>query len=50
MANGKLQLALSGGLSDSSNSYNQAQNMSNFPTWDGMVQQYVSQLAKEGLI
>jgi hypothetical protein len=24
--------------------------MSNFPTWDGMVQQYVSQLAKEGLI
>jgi dTDP-4-dehydrorhamnose reductase len=50
MANGKLQLALSGGLSDSSNSYNQAQNMSNFPTWAGMVQQYVSQLAKEGLI
>ncbi|MBU3564534.1 dTDP-4-dehydrorhamnose reductase [Polynucleobacter sp. MWH-HuK1] len=50
MANRKLQLALSGGLSDTSNSYNQAQNMSNFPAWDGMVQQYVSQLAKEGLI
>lgn len=50
MANSKLQLALSGGLSDTSNSYNQAQNMSNFPAWDGMVQQYVSQLAKKGLI
>ena len=50
MANRKLHLALSGGLSDTSNSYNQAQNMSNFPAWDGMVQQYVSQLAKEGLI
>ena len=50
MANSKLQLALSGSLSDTSNSYNQAQNMSNFPAWDGMVQQYVSQLAKEGLI
>ena len=50
MANRKLHLALSGGLSDISNSYNQAQNMFNFPAWDGMVQQYVSQLAKEGLI
>ncbi len=50
MANRKLHLALSGGLSGTSNSYNQAQNMSNFPAWDGMVQQYVSRLAKEGLI
>lgn len=50
MANAKLQLALSDGLSDTSNSYNQSQNMPHFPAWDGMVQQYVSQLAKEGLI
>ena len=50
MANNKLRLALAGGLSDTSNSYNQTQNESCFPAWDDMVQQYVSQLAKEGLI
>ena len=50
MANAKLRLALAGGLSDTSNSYNQTQNEPNFPAWEGMVQQYVSQLAKEGLI
>ena len=50
MANAKLRLALAGGLSDTSNSYNQTQNEPNFPAWEDMVQQYVSQLAKEGLI
>ena len=50
MANAKLQSALSDSLSDASNSYNQSQNMPDFPAWDGMVQQYVSQLANEGLI
>ncbi|MBU3581059.1 dTDP-4-dehydrorhamnose reductase [Polynucleobacter sp. AP-Capit-er-40B-B4] len=50
MANTKLQLALADGLSDTSNSYNQTQNEPNFPAWEDMVQQYVAQLAKEGLI
>ncbi|MCX7236950.1 dTDP-4-dehydrorhamnose reductase [Polynucleobacter sp.] len=50
MANAKLRLALAGGLSDTSNSYNQTQNEPNFPAWEDMVQQYVAQLAKEGLI
>lgn len=50
MANTKLRLALAGGLPDTSNSYNQSQNEPIFPAWEGMVQQYVSQLAKEGLI
>ena len=50
MANTKLRSALTDGLSDTSNSYNQTQNEPNFPAWEDMVQQYVSQLAKEGLI
>ena len=50
MANTKLRSALAGGLSDTSNSYNQTQNEPNFPAWEDMVQQYVAQLAKEGLI
>ncbi len=50
MTNAKLRLALAGGLSDTSNSYNQTQNEPNFPAWEDMVQQYVAQLAKEGLI
>lgn len=50
MTNAKLRLALADGLSDTSNSYNQTQNGPNFPAWEDMVRQYVSQLAKEGLI
>ena len=50
MTNAKLRLALADGLSDTSNSYNQTQNEPNFPAWEDMVQQYVAQLAKEGLI
>ena len=46
----KLHAALIASLSNVSNSYNEYQNMPNFQTWNGMVQEYVSQLAKDGLI
>jgi len=35
---------------ETSNSYNESQNVPNFPAWDGMVQEYVSRLAEDGLI
>lgn len=47
MDSAKLRLALRNG---SSNSYNEPQSVPNFPAWDGMVQEYVSQLASKGLI
>jgi dTDP-4-dehydrorhamnose reductase len=50
MDSAKLRSALQNGLSKASNSYNEPQNMPNFPTWDGMVQEYVSKLAAKGLI
>ena len=50
MDSAKLRFALQNGPSKASNSYNQAQNMPNFPAWDGMVQEYVSKLASKGLI
>jgi dTDP-4-dehydrorhamnose reductase len=50
METAKLRLALQGGLLDPSNSYNEFQNVPNFPAWDGMVQEYVSKLAAVGLI
>ena len=50
MDSAKLRFALQNGLSEASNSYNEPQNMPNFPSWDGMVQEYVSQLALKGLI
>ena len=50
MDSAKLRLALQNGASEASNSYNETQNVPNFPAWDGTVQQYVSKLAKEGLI
>lgn len=46
----KLHAALIANLSNASNSYNEQQNMPNFQTWNGMVQEYVSRLAKGGLI
>jgi dTDP-4-dehydrorhamnose reductase len=46
----KLRAALQNGVSGASNSYNEHQNVPNFPVWDGMVQEYVIQLASKGLI
>ena len=46
----KLRSALQSGSSEASNSYNEILNVPNFPTWDGMVQEYVSKLAIKGLI
>ena len=50
MDSAKLRRALQGGLFKASNSYNETQNVPNFPAWDGMVQEYVSKLAADGLI
>lgn len=50
MDSSKLRCALQNQASKASHSYNESQNMSNFPAWDGMVQEYVSRLAAEGLI
>ena len=50
MDSSKLRSALKNGASKASNSYNEPQNMPNFPIWDGMVQEYVSKLASKGLI
>jgi dTDP-4-dehydrorhamnose reductase len=50
METAKLRLTLQNGASKASNSYNEPQNVPNFPTWDGMVQEYVSKLALQGLI
>ena len=49
MNSAKLHSALHNGASKASNSYNEYQNVPNFPTWDGMVQEYVIQLASKGL-
>ena len=46
----KLRSALLSGSSKASNSYNENQNVPNFPVWDGMVREYVSKLALRGLI
>ena len=46
----KLRLALQNRVPRASNSYNESQNVPNFPTWDGMVQEYVSKLAAKSLI
>jgi dTDP-4-dehydrorhamnose reductase len=46
----KLRSAIQDVASKASNSYNQLQNVPNFPAWDGMVQEYVSKLASKGLI
>lgn len=50
MDNAKLRSALHNGGANASNSYNEHQNVLNFPTWDGMVREYVIQLASKGLI
>jgi dTDP-4-dehydrorhamnose reductase len=50
MDSSKLRAALQNGVSGASNSYNEHQNVPNFPAWDGMVQEYVIQLASKGLI
>ena len=46
----KLRAALQNQVSGASNSYNDQQNVPNFPAWDGMVREYVIQLASKGLI
>jgi len=46
----KLRHALQDRLREASNSYNEHQNVPNFPAWDGMVREYVSKLAADGLI
>ena len=50
MDSAKLRSALQNEPAKASNSYNETQNMPNFPAWDGMVQEYVSKLAAKGLI
>ena len=50
MATDKLRLALVDGQADDSNSYNGISGVSSFPEWDGMVREYVSKLARDGLI
>lgn len=50
MDSAKLRSALQNGPAKASNSYNEHQNVPNFPAWDGMVQEYVSKLAAKGLI
>ena len=50
MDSAKLRHALQGSLLEASNSYNEPQNMLNFPVWDDIVQEYVSKLAADGLI
>jgi dTDP-4-dehydrorhamnose reductase len=47
MDSAKLRLALRNGASSS---YNEPQNVPNFPAWDGMVREYVSKLTSQGLI
>ncbi|WP_114689260.1 dTDP-4-dehydrorhamnose reductase [Polynucleobacter necessarius] len=46
----KLRLALQSGSAKASNSYNELHNVPNVPSWDRMVQEYVSTLASKGLI
>jgi dTDP-4-dehydrorhamnose reductase len=50
MDSAKLRSALQNEGLSPSNSYNEPQNVPNFPAWDGMVQEYVSKLAAKGLI
>ena len=50
MASLKLRSALQNQVSKAPNSYNDPQNMPNFPAWDGMVQEYISKLALKGLM
>lgn len=50
MDGAKLRIALQRGFLGNSNSYNEPQNVPDFPAWNGMVQEYVSKLASKGLI
>jgi len=50
MESAKLRSALQNEGLNASNSYNESQNVPNFPAWDGMVQEYISKLAAKGLI
>ena len=50
MDGSKLRAALQRGFLGNSNSYNEPQNVPDFPAWDGMVQEYVLKLASKGLI
>lgn len=50
MDTAKLRSALQNEGLNPSNSYNEPQNMTNFPAWDDMVQKYVAKLVSKGLI
>ena len=50
MSTDKLRLALTQRGSNTSNSYNDADGILEFPTWEGMVGEYVSRLARDQLI
>lgn len=50
MSTDKLRLALTPGRPNASNSYNDAGRILEFPSWDGMVREYVSRLARDQLI
>jgi dTDP-4-dehydrorhamnose reductase len=50
MSTDKLRLALTQRGSNTSNSYNDAGGILEFPAWEGMVREYVSRLARDQLI
>ena len=50
MESAKLRSALQNEGLNTSNSYNEPQNVPNFPAWDGMVQEYVSKFAAKVFI
>ena len=50
MSTDKLRLALTQRGSNTSNSYNDADGILEFPAWEGMVREYVSRLARDQLI
>jgi dTDP-4-dehydrorhamnose reductase len=50
MSTDKLRVALTQRSSNHSNSYNEVGGILAFPTWEGMVREYVSRLARDQLI
>jgi dTDP-4-dehydrorhamnose reductase len=50
MDSAKLRNSLQGSLLGHPSSYNKTQNVPNFPAWEGIVKDYVSRLAVDGLI
>jgi dTDP-4-dehydrorhamnose reductase len=50
MSTDKLRLAMTQGSSNTSNSYNKATEIVEFPGWEDMVREYISKLARNNLI